>query len=100
MNRSASSLLLVIGFLLWAALPAGADDETTLAAFASQQITGPDGVCKLVTNTTGNPLAVSTYNTAEWQSFYNSPGSATVATCQCAAGTASWAAIARPPSAG
>lgn len=60
---------------------AWADDCTNLAAFASQQITGPDGVCKLVTNTTSNTLCVNTYNSAEWQSFYNNPGSATVSSC-------------------
>jgi hypothetical protein len=81
-------IIVLLVFVL--CVPAWADDCTTLSAHASQQITGPDGVCKLVTNTTANSLCVTTYNAAEWQSFYNHPGSATVAACQCSAGTAAW----------
>lgn len=65
---------------------------------ATQQITGPDSVCYLVTNTNASsPMCVPTVTAGEWQSFYHSPGAATLAACQCAAGTASWGTYCSAP---
>jgi hypothetical protein len=65
---------------------------------ATSQITGPDGVCYKVTNNNGsNSRCIPTLTTAMWQSFYNHPGAATLATCQCAAGTASWGTYCSAP---
>jgi len=62
---------------------------TYIAPGATQQITGPDGVCKKITNNNGtNNLCVMTATTAEWQSFYNNPNGATVAACPAACGGA------------
>jgi hypothetical protein len=59
-----------------------ASDGTTVGAGATATITGPDGVCKQVTNNNGsNTMYVATTSVAEWQNFYNNPNGATVAAC-------------------
>jgi hypothetical protein len=85
----------VIAFLLGILLsfPALATPVCTYVSPSStQQITGPDGVCKKITNNNGSaPLCATTYSIGEWQGFYNnSQRSYTIATCQCSAGTAAW----------
>ena len=55
---------------------------TYVAPSTTQQITGPDSVCKQVTNNSAtNNLCVMAATTAQWQSFYNNPNGATVAAC-------------------
>ncbi len=67
--------LIYLLIALWLVTPciAFADDCTSVAAGATQNITGPDSVCKQVYNGTGAELCVMTYSTQEWQSFYNNP---------------------------
>lgn len=56
--------------------------EPTLANGANSTITGPDGVCKIVTNATGATIVTPSLTTGEWQSFYNNPPSGvTIAAC-------------------
>jgi len=73
-------VLLLLASLL--AIPANASDSSTVAPGATVSITGPDGVCRKVTNNNGsNSLYVATTTTAEWENFISNPGSASLATC-------------------
>lgn len=67
--------LIFLLIALCLALPCAvfADDCTPVGSGATQNITGPDSVCKQVYNGTGAELCVMTYSTQEWQSFYNNP---------------------------
>lgn len=61
-----------------------ASDGATVALAATETITGPDGVCREITNTspTENSLYIPTASTEEWQSFItNPPEGVTVASC-------------------
>lgn len=77
-------VLLALLLLLSTSPPAFAEDGTIVAPSSTQVITGPNGVCKKVTNTNAtSPLFVPNLTTAEWLSFYSNPGTATVAICTC-----------------
>lgn len=61
---------------------ARADAGVVIGPSASQQVTGPDGVCKLITNNNGsNSVFVATATVGEWQSWYSYPNGSTVAAC-------------------
>ncbi len=82
-NQLASSLLYCMRILtvLAPAIALGSDG-TTVAAGSTQTITGPDGVCKNVTNANGSyGVFVPTLTVGEWQSFLANPGLASLSNC-------------------
>jgi hypothetical protein len=84
--------VLVLGILLSGTIAIYASDGATVAdSGGTQNITGPDGVCKKVTNSSGHgSVYIPTVSSAEWQSFYNHPPSGvTVANCGCT-GSYTW----------
>lgn len=52
-----------------------ASDGYTASYNTPVSITGPDSICKRVTNANANSAYIPTASTAEWQSFYNHPPS-------------------------
>lgn len=48
-------------------------DGTTVASGGSQNITGPNSICKAITNGRANSIYIPTTTSAEWASFY-APG--------------------------
>lgn len=60
-----------------------ASDGTTVGGGGTQNITGPDGVCRQVINYNGASLYVPTTSVGEWQSFYNLPPSGVSANGAC-----------------
>lgn len=83
LSRRATSLIVLIVVLAGAAL-AYASDGYTASQGTPVSITGPDGVCKKVTNNSGTGLSeyIPMASTAEWQSFYtNPPAGVTIAAC-------------------
>lgn len=80
------SVFFALGVFLCGAALVVASDGFTASRATPVQITGPNGVCRRVTN--NNATGASEYIPAstgpEWQSFYlNPPASVTVATCLC-----------------
>lgn len=64
-----------------------ASDGFTASYGVSAQITGPDSVCKKITNSSAVSLSeyIPTASVAEWQSFVsNPPSGVTLAICTCA----------------
>ncbi len=81
MNKLRRIVMTVIVFACTAA-PAFASDGTTVAPGATVSITGPDGVCRKVTNNNGsNSLYVANTSAGEWEDFIARPGTATLASC-------------------
>lgn len=61
-----------------------ASDSATIAYTTVQNITGPNSICKRITNSSGTGLSVyvPTTTTAEWTGFYGAPpAGVTIATC-------------------
>jgi sugar lactone lactonase YvrE len=90
-------LAVLLSTLLSSVVYAPAQAQTSICTDvgpgATVQITGPDGVCYKVTNTNGSStMCVPTATTGEWQSFYNNPGAASLASCSldCAAQAIGW----------
>ena len=85
MKKLRLSLLIAVTFLSCVVAgnaKAQTNPCTYVAPSTTQQITGPDSVCKQVTNNSAtNNLCVMTATTAQWQSFYNNPNGATLAAC-------------------
>jgi hypothetical protein len=70
-----------------------ASDALTALYNVPVAVTGPDGVCKNITNLSGTGLSgyVPTTTIAEWQSFYNNPpAGVSVAACPVACGGLSY----------
>ena len=77
-------LILAIAILGIGTLTVLASDSTTALFNTPISITGPDGVCKRVTNASGTGLSayIPTTSAAEWQSFVaNPPSGVTLASC-------------------
>ena len=77
-------LFSVLGLVLSSAAYIYASDSTTALLNTPISITGPDGVCKRVTNASGTGLSayIPTTSVAEWQSFVaHPPSGVTLASC-------------------
>jgi len=83
-KKISPTLLMILLSLTIATIAVYASDGATVAYTTTQQITGPDGICKKITNNSGTGLSnyVPTASIAEWQSFVaNPPAGVTLATC-------------------
>lgn len=93
MRPLALSPLVITAALGFGAALIYASDGMTAVQDTPISITGPDGVCKKVTNNSATNLSeyIPTASVAEWQSFVTHPpvGVAVVA-CGCSAPLASW----------
>ena len=87
-------LFLAVLCLVLRVTGAHASDGATVAPGATTNITGPDGVCRKVTNTNGSySLYVSTASTNEWQNFLSNPGVASLAACCVRNGGEGWSYV-------
>lgn len=80
--------LILLGGIAGLPQPALAGQEVQTVAYGTAaSITGPDGVCRQVTNNspTGHTLMVPTQTIPEWQTFYNSaqPAGVSLNNCPC-----------------
>ena len=84
MKRAISFMISVVIAAGLGAVYANASDSITAAQGVAQMVTGPDAVCKNITNNSATGLSeyVPTQTAAEWQSFVASPP-AGVALAQC-----------------
>jgi hypothetical protein len=92
-SKRATSIIVIGAVLLCDVAYVIASDNSTALINTPISITGPDGVCKKVTNNsaTGKSEYIPTQTTAEWQSFVaHPPAGVTVVACGCSAPLASW----------
>lgn len=87
LSRRIASILALSSILIAGVALAAISENTGVALGGTVSLTGPDDVCKQVTNNspTGMQVYVPGSTAAEWQSFVaNPPGGVTLASCGCA----------------
>lgn len=74
--------LLVLGLAAFSGVEPAVGAEFHLLASGQQKVIDEHGVCRIVTNTSGQTIYIPTKAAAEWSSFYNTAsGSVTAPPC-------------------